>query len=215
MAQREISCGSYQLTRKDNSGLKCIEVDTGRALTTGEKNLAREMFGNEINYTKVRIYDQKLFSKQGDTMAIAPNGSIYFAPKVFKRDFSLASNTSKHFFIHEMTHVWQYQNGQAVVARGIITQMLIEEPSKAIRKVADKLSIEPPKALVKGIYSYKLDQRKILLDYGLEQQASIVADYWALKNGLHIELRNSIRATNRNDAYLTHYSIVVDTVIKK
>lgn len=49
MTTREISCGSYKLTRKDNSGRKCVEVETGRALTTDEKNLAREMFGNSID----------------------------------------------------------------------------------------------------------------------------------------------------------------------
>ena len=114
MAQREISCGSYKLTRKDNSGLKCVEVETGRKLTSGEESLVRGMFGNSVNYAKVRIYDRKLFAKQGDTMAIAPNGSIYFAPKVYKKDFSLAIDISKHFFIHEMTHVWQHQHGQAV-----------------------------------------------------------------------------------------------------
>lgn len=79
--------------------------------------------------------------------------------------------------------------------------MLIELPSKA--------------GLGNGAYTYQLDVRKDLLDYGVEQQASIVADYWAMKNGLHVELRNSIRTTNRNDAYLTHYRIIVDTVVKK
>ncbi len=201
MAQREISCGSYQLTRKDNSGHKCIEVNVGRKLTSGEITLLRSMFGNAVNYTTVRIYDKKFITAQGDTMAIAPNGNIYFAPKVHKNDFSLASDVSKHFFIHEMTHVWQYQNGQTVALRAIGEQLLFEYPSKI--------------GLGEGAYPYELDPRKNLLDYGIEQQASIVADYWALKNGLHVELRNSIRATNRNDAYLTHYRIVVDTVIKK
>ena len=53
MAQREVSCGSYHLTRADNNSNKCIEVETGRELTFGEKNLAKEMFSNHIDYTKV------------------------------------------------------------------------------------------------------------------------------------------------------------------
>lgn len=171
------------------------------------------MFGNAINYTTVRIYDKKFITVQGDTMAIAPNGNIYFAPTVHENDFSLAPNTSKYFFIHEMTHVWQYQNGQTVALRAMGEQLFFEFPSQAIHHIGNKFSIKIDG--FKGAYRYELDIKKDLLDYGIEQQASIVADYWALKNGLHVELRNSIRATNRNDANLTHYMIVVDTIIKK
>ena len=98
-----------------------------------------------------------------------------------------------------MTHVWQYQNGQAVLTRAGTSQVLIELPSKA--------------GLGNGAYTYQLDVRKDLLDYGVEQQASIVADYWAMKNGVIDKVKQ--RATNRSEAYLAHYSIVVDTVIKK
>lgn len=199
MSTREIDCGSRHLTEKDNKNNKCIEVDTGRELTFGEKNFIKGMFGNSINFATVRIYDRKLFFKQGDTMAIAPNGTIYFAPKVYKKDFSLASDVSKHLFIHEMTHVWQHQNGQTVALRAIGEHILFEYPSKF--------------GLGDGAYAYKLDQRKNLLDYGVEQQASIVADYWAMKNGLIDKIKQ--RATNRTEAYLSHYSIVVDMVIRK
>lgn len=161
----------------------------GREMTAGEKVLAREMFGSEVNYKDVTIYNGKLYPGQGDRMAIAPNGDIYFAPKVYKEDFSLASDSSKHFFIHEMTHVWQYQNGQAVAVRALFEQ------------AGHYAGIEA--------YDYKLDQRKDLLDYGIEQQASITADYWAKKNGLFKKLENSIRATNYEDANLSHYRIVV------
>lgn len=201
MAQREISCGNYSLTRKDNSGLKCVEVETGRKLTSGEENLAKNMFGNDIDYTKVYIYDKKWKFFQGNRVAMTPNGNIYFAPDVHEKDFSLATDGSKHFFIHEMTHVWQYQNGQAVLTRAGTSQVFIELPSKI--------------GLGDGAYPYELDVRKDLLSYGIEQQASIVADYWAMKNGKFGKLKNSIRATNYDDASLTHYKIVVDTVIKR
>ena len=55
MAQREISCGSYKLTRKDNNGLKCIEVETKRKLTSGEIQMARTMFKDSIDYDLVFI----------------------------------------------------------------------------------------------------------------------------------------------------------------
>lgn len=113
--------------------------------------------------------------------------------------------------IHEMTHVWQYQNGQTVALRAIGEQLFFEFPSQAIHHIGKKLSIEING--FKGAYSYELDVRKDLLDYGIEQQASIVADYWAMRNRLIDKVKQ--RATNRSEAYLAHYSIVVDTVIKK
>ncbi len=135
-----------------------------------------------------------------DGSPVARAGDIYFAPKAHEKDFSLASDAaSKHFFIHEMTHVWQYQNGQTVALRAIGEQLFFEFPSKI--------------GLGDGAYVYKLDQSKNLLDYEIEQQASIVADYWAMKNRLIDKVKQ--RATNRSEAYLAHYSIVVDTVIKK
>lgn len=201
MVQREISCGSYYLTRADNNGNKCIEVEIGRKLTSGEESLAKEMFGNDIDYTKVRIYDKKWAFFQGNRVAMTPDGNIYFAPDVYKEDFSLASDGSKHFFIHEMTHVWQYQNGQAVLKGAGTEQVFIELPSRL--------------GLGNGAYPYELDVRKDLLDYGVEQQASIVADYWAMKKNLFGKLKGSIRATNYDDANLTYYKIVVGTVMSK
>jgi len=201
MVQREISCGSYYLTRADNNGNKCIEVEIGRKLTSGEESLAKEMFGNDIDYTKVRIYDKKWAFFQGNRVAMTPDGNIYFAPDVYKKDFSLASDGSKHFFIHEMTHVWQHQNGQAVLKGAGTEQVFIELPSRL--------------GLGKGAYPYELDVRKDLLDYGVEQQASIVADYWAMKKNLFGKLKGSIRATNYDDANLTYYKIVVGTVMSK
>ncbi len=55
--------------------------------------------------------------------------------------------------MHEMMHIWQYQRGMNVKIRGLV--------SWAVN------------------YKYDLD-RKMLSSYPMEQQASIVADYWLL-----------------------------------
>lgn len=57
-------------------------------------------------------------------------------------------------YMHEMMHVWQTQKGMFVRTRGFFSG------------IAD--------------YTYSLDKVD-LLHYGLEQQASIVSDYWLLK----------------------------------
>jgi len=59
----------------------------------------------------------------------------------------------KWVFIHELGHVWQHQHGQWVRLRGAFSWA--------------------------AKYTYDLDKAK-LTDYSLEQQASIIADYWIL-----------------------------------
>lgn len=87
---------------------------------------------------------------------MAPNGEMWFRDK-HEDDFSMPKKPrveQQHLFMHEMMHVWQHQRGMWVRTRGLISRF------------AD--------------YTYDLDKNK-LLDYSLEQQASIVSDYWLLK----------------------------------
>ncbi|WP_255308645.1 hypothetical protein, partial [Enterobacter hormaechei] len=74
---------------------------------------------------------------------------------MYREDFSANSVfiEDKYVFIHELGHVWQHQHGQWVRMRG------------AFSWAAE--------------YTYRLDKEK-LTDYSLEQQASILADYWLL-----------------------------------
>jgi len=74
---------------------------------------------------------------------------------MYREDFSANSAfvEDKYVFIHELGHVWQHQHGQWVRMRG------------AFSWAAE--------------YTYRLDKDK-LTDYSLEQQASILADYWLL-----------------------------------
>ncbi len=60
----------------------------------------------------------------------------------------------KHRFMHELMHVWQAQHGMFVRTRGLFSRF------------AD--------------YSYSLDKENIR-HYSLEQQASLVSDYWLLQ----------------------------------
>lgn len=88
-------------------------------------------------------------------MAMAPNGNIYFHPLDFQEDFSVASAPLKHWFIHEMTHVWQHQLGYPVFWRGA--------------------------ARVGLPYKYELAEGMRLGDYNMEAQGDLLADYFAIK----------------------------------
>ncbi|MEZ0223806.1 MAG: hypothetical protein ACAH83_04570 [Alphaproteobacteria bacterium] len=131
-----------------------------RGLTTGEIELAKTVFGNSIDYSKVRIHNDTNNMFQGENVTVTPNGHLYCANN-YCDDFSKGS---KHHFIHEMTHVWQYQNN-----------------------VLDPVACAAAEWVKSGFnyhacYAYKADPKKDLLDYNLEQQADMVADLWALKD---------------------------------
>ena len=78
----------------------------GRALTTGEIEIARSVFGDTINYAKVRLFKQKWWPFHPRNAAMAPMGNIYFHPEggVWSEDFANESLSRQGFFIHEMTH---------------------------------------------------------------------------------------------------------------
>lgn len=161
MAQDKL-CGNYRLLIKDGGDV-CIQVelDTKRHLTEGEKEIARKVFKDSIDYDKVFIHKGEYLwlGMQDDTTAMTPEGEIYFPSKVYKDDFSKSNAADKHFFIHEMTHVWQHQLGYNVKIKGLILH---------------------PSCKVKGCdpYNYSLSDEKKLCDYNMEQQGDIIADYF-------------------------------------
>ena len=127
-----------------------------RQITLGEMAMAKTIFGNSMSYNVWVHCDSYLpFGMQSENVAMAPNGDIYFRAALYKHDFSEESIINKHMFIHEFTHVWQHQNGMWVRTRGLFSNFVD--------------------------YNYSLDRKKKLSDYGMEQQASIVADYFILK----------------------------------
>nr|WP_310615937.1 type IV secretion protein Rhs [Pantoea cypripedii] len=134
-----------------------IEEGTLRLMTSGEISMAREIFGHSITYSRVWVHCGSYlpFGLQGRYVGMSPNGEIYFRKETFLNDFSFTADYSRqHFFIHELAHVWQHQQGRWVRLRGMFSW------------AAD--------------YYYQLNNQE-LTDYSLEQQASIIADYWLLK----------------------------------
>jgi len=136
-----------------------------RPLTKGEITLAKSVFGDSVDYSTVTISDVKFggleFLPEGTAMA--PNGKL-FMPGCYKDDYSKESVMQQSLFIHEMTHVWQFQNK--------ILAPIVE---------AAKLNLKHGFNYM-AAYGYTLDGKKDLLDYNMEQQASIVQDNFILKH---------------------------------
>lgn len=132
----------------------------GRSLTTGEIELARELFKDSIRYERVRIHNGKYFFWQPPDSGMTPNGEIYANGYPYSNDYAAESLDLRAFFIHEMAHVWQYQNK--------ILRVKLAAVCGQIRHLGN----------YPEMYKYRLQSGKRLIDYGIEQQASIIEDYY-------------------------------------
>ena len=81
-----------------------------RPLTAGEIAMASLLFRDAIDYARVRIFSRRYLPYlQPTNCAMTPNGSIYFHRSCFLDDYAQANFTNRHWFMHEMVHVWQHQ----------------------------------------------------------------------------------------------------------
>lgn len=118
-----------------------------RKLSNGETKLARSVFGDSIELDAVQLKTAWWVLKN---YAVSPNGNIYFHPEDWVADFSNTSLSKQSWLIHELTHVWQLQQGLKVVRGAIINRR----------------------------YEYDLELGKPFFKYGIEQQARMVQDYF-------------------------------------
>lgn len=136
------------------------DAAVGRALTSGERALVREVFGTALEVDRPRVYARgfvPVAHRRG--LAMAPNGNVYFHPDDHREDFSRAGLPQQAWFIHEMTHVWQHQCGVCVWLRGLLNRR----------------------------YGYlPFDPSRSFGSYGVEQQGDIVQDYFLLLRGARV-----------------------------
>ena len=133
-----------------------------RHLTPGEIELARSVFGDAVDYARVRMVRGKWWPFQPRGVVMAPTGNIHFHPdsRIWSEDFSKERMSLQGLFIHEMTHVWQAQT------RGRFYLPLMRHPFCR--------------------YSYSLVEGRAFDRYGLEQQAEIVRHAFLARKGLQL-----------------------------
>ena len=129
-----------------------------RPLTPGEARLARGVFGEGVDYARVRIGGGGL-----GRMAVTIGSRIFF-PAPVPADFAHGGVALQAWFVHEMTHVLQFQSAPL---RTLWSWLL---------------------TLLSGGYSAGRGYRYALPlrdwdDYNLEQQASIVEHAFLLWRG--------------------------------
>lgn len=137
-------------------------MDEQRSLTSGEIELARSIFGDAIDYSKVRLIRCKWWPFHPRGAAMAPMGDIWFHPDGggWSDDFSKEPLGSQAFFIHEMTHVWQAQK------HGRFYLVLMRHPFCR--------------------YAYRLERGRAFSRYGIEQQAEIVRHRFLADRGMAV-----------------------------
>ena len=110
------------------------DAEAGRALSEGEISLAKDVFGDSIDYSTVRLRDEDYVPWQGKDYVMAPNGHIYFGEELRGvADWSLESLQRQGLFIHEMTHVWQHQHGVNVLLVGGLPASQAVSPRRPVR----------------------------------------------------------------------------------
>ena len=124
--------------------------------------MARSIFGDAIDYSRVWMVRRKWWPFQPQRVAMAPMGNIHFHPQgdLWSDDFSKEPLNRQGLFMHELTHVWQSQK------RGRFYLPLMRHPFCR--------------------YQYQLKPGRRFENYGLEQQAEIVRHRFMADRGWNV-----------------------------
>lgn len=163
-----------------------------RKLTDGEIDLAKSVFGDAVDYAAVRIVNGKFAFFQSKHTSMAPDGNIYMAASLRADDYSREDPVTQSVFIHEMAHVWQYQNK-------------ILHPLKTGAKLMLRHAFR-----YRSAYPYRLDAKKDLTDYNMEQQASIIQDYFLFNKLGHFRWQGNCKNTLKNAEKARVYEQVLE-----
>lgn len=126
-----------------------------RALTPGEIALAQEVFGAGLRAAPVRLLALPIWRR-----AFAAGPRLLVFPTAFAAtDFSVEPLALQGLFVHELTHVWQAQNGVGLI--------------RAKLKAGDG-----PAA-----YAYDLHAGPPFGELNIEQQAMVVQHAFLAKRG--------------------------------
>lgn len=142
--------------------------EPNRPLTAGEIAMLEPIFKDSLDYKAVRVINNS-FPFQPENVYMTPRGHVYAPGSLWQDDFS-RGGLNRAVFVHEMTHVWQYANGMDLIGQSLV---------EFTQSHGD----------YEKAYAYELDAARDLTDYGMEQQASIVEDYFMITSDLAEPLR--------------------------
>ena len=126
----------------------------GRPLLAAERSLAAGVFGTGVDYARVRLIPTGILEYRtvGNTIRVP-------------EDFTIAEPYMAETFIHEMTHVWQYQRGGTSYISASLSAQLVGALATGSRNAA---------------YDY-VPNRRSFFEFTPEQQGLIVQNYFAMQ----------------------------------
>jgi hypothetical protein len=131
-----------------------------RYLTDGEVEMAKAFFAAQLDTTDITIRAVRGKKSMG------VNNQISMSESKYSDDYAKVDSVhTKSVFMHELTHIWQEQNG-------------VDLPRKAISsffKFGGNYSES---------YKYDLNKERLFKKLTIEQQAKMVADYYRNKENL-------------------------------
>jgi hypothetical protein len=137
----------------------------GSPLTASQIELARGIFGNSVDYSRVRLLPT------AKPLWFRTVGNVIRVPSFFTVDPSASGlpldvDYMRHTFIHEMTHVWQYQHaGTSYISHALVPQIAAMGSGKS-RNAA---------------YCYEAQEKKSFWDFSPEQQGLIVENTFLMR----------------------------------
>jgi hypothetical protein len=132
-----------------------------RALTSDERDYAWEIYHDAIDYDAVRITRGSALSAGA---ARTTGNTINLQDEHFVRDTMELSDAGKLVLIHEMGHVWQYQNGGLAYIPSSLIPQIVAATSGQSRNAA---------------YDWRNAVRNHIdwSEWNAEQQAECISDY--------------------------------------
>ena len=154
-----------------------------RGLTSGETRLCKTIFRDTIPTGAVRIIKRKVgfggFTPFGNINASEDSYEAdYIGTHLFGRPpnahWQWAANA--HWLVHELAHVWQYHVGMPKAPMFFKSRRVARS---LLWKRTGTLDLDTYHGDA-ALYAYRIDRKGLdLLDFNLEHQAEIIADYFA------------------------------------
>lgn len=136
-----------------------------RPLTSREIQLLRPIYGDQVRYELVTMERSPVIAVLAG--AVTLQNAVHWNPRLYSEDFTREPVRITAVLVHEIMHVWQYQN--------LRHYHFLKAGAEHIHRWG-------------RVYKYELDEHERLLDYHYEQQGQILQDYFHLKGlGRHVE----------------------------
>jgi hypothetical protein len=175
--------GSTDALRRQQKG---TQMPQGRKLTKGEESLCERVFKDSINARNIEVVRRPKTMKFGGFTPygrVNMDGSAYRDDYVGENFFNPPDKPAAHHFLHELAHAWQHFVGMGMMHLSRLAQKSGREllAANGMPRRPDGMTREQwSDKKFDAVYSYDISSGSDLMDFTMEQQCDIIADYFAL-----------------------------------